>query len=513
MSKSPSARRRILTVVGILLLLAVALWLVCRRREPPAGGPGAVRSAQSALSPAERLKRAKRFAFDPTKLPPMTADEPAPVIDEIKLEKEEVCEGEENLITVKAHTVNGTDAFLHYTIAQGTGQSVPVRVWTATMASRRDTDAGPKAKDEPVPAPQPVLVQVFGRNNVVTTVNSPPFLVKKCRSTRFPEIRTSLVLNTAATFEISVKVNDIAARGLEARMPRPFQPVSYVWDFGDGTTETSTSPVTVHSYEQRPQDTLYAHFTITVQVTGHDGEKVVGRHSFQLLNPVFETLASTGILIIMTSYNPRYPELVDGWVQQGVRIWHTRPEHVTVEKVTMVRYFKPAEGVPESATETGDVYALLGGKEIPPGPGLEIAVRQKAQGGGPDWLHVTYILEGWTVEGWPAQGRFSVMKPPPLPTKEDHQPVSEMMRRKILRAREILGKDVVNIEDIWRLEKEGQFDDIPPTGEPPEDSKEALGPGPPGVLEPSIAPPPREKGKDQDKKPDGGKDKGEGEKR
>jgi len=99
MSKSPSARRRILTVVGILLLLAVALWLVCRRREPPAGGPGAVRSAQSALSPAERLKRAKRFAFDPTKLPPMTADEPAPVIDEIKLEKEEVCEGEEEAIT------------------------------------------------------------------------------------------------------------------------------------------------------------------------------------------------------------------------------------------------------------------------------------------------------------------------------------------------------------------------------------------------------------------------------
>ena len=39
-----------------------------------------------------------------------------PVIDDITVEKPSVCSGEENLITVKAHTTTGTDELLHYVI-------------------------------------------------------------------------------------------------------------------------------------------------------------------------------------------------------------------------------------------------------------------------------------------------------------------------------------------------------------------------------------------------------------
>src|SRR5690349_488437 len=45
----------------------------------------------------------------------VVADAKAPVIDEVVLEKSEVCEGEENLVTVKAHSPDPEDdPFLHY---------------------------------------------------------------------------------------------------------------------------------------------------------------------------------------------------------------------------------------------------------------------------------------------------------------------------------------------------------------------------------------------------------------
>ncbi|HYW87021.1 MAG TPA: hypothetical protein VFB50_04580, partial [Chloroflexota bacterium] len=52
----------------------------------------------------------------------------APIIDAVLVEKPSVCEDEENLITVKAHTREGRDdAYLHYFIGYGTGQSFPLQ--------------------------------------------------------------------------------------------------------------------------------------------------------------------------------------------------------------------------------------------------------------------------------------------------------------------------------------------------------------------------------------------------
>jgi hypothetical protein len=55
-------------------------------------------------------------------------------------------------------------------------------------------------------------------------------------------------------------------------------------------------------------------------------------------------------------------------------------------------------------------------------------------------------------------GSFSVMRPPPRPTADNSQPVTRPeLKAKILAAREILGRDVVTDDDLWRLEREGRF--------------------------------------------------------
>src|SRR5688572_886802 len=69
------------------------------RAAPKASAPEAPPSARRAASAAAASKRAP-------------ADDPAPLIDAVEVEKPEVCAGEENLITVRSHTTNGTDAYL-----------------------------------------------------------------------------------------------------------------------------------------------------------------------------------------------------------------------------------------------------------------------------------------------------------------------------------------------------------------------------------------------------------------
>jgi hypothetical protein len=58
-------------------------------------------------------------------------------------------------------------------------------------------------------------------------------------------------------------------------------------------------------------------------------------------------------------------------------------------------------------------------------------------------------------------GNFALMRPPPRPTPQGHTPVIDpVLKAKILRARELLNKQFVTDEDIWRLEREGLMTDL-----------------------------------------------------
>ena len=65
-------------------------------------------------------------------------------------------------------------------------------------------------------------------------------------------------------------------------------------------------------------------------------------------------------------------------------------------------------------------------------------------------------------------GSFSVMRPPPRPTADNSRPVVDpTLKAKILAAREILGKDTVNDEDLWELERQGRFASLALPGDAP----------------------------------------------
>jgi hypothetical protein len=369
------------------------------------------------------------------------ADPAAPVVDEVTVEKTEVCEGEENLITVRAHTPDGTDPYLHYAIGGRLGPRVPVRSWIA------DDGEAPKLQ-----------VQVFGKNNVVTTVDVPSFTVKPCKPKRMALITSNLRANTWSEFDLEVKLIENPAPDNASFVP--FQPRRYEWTFGDGEKATTEVPYVTHNFENRKQDAMFSNLLIEVKVYGNDEQPVLGRTSIQLLNPAFEDLATKGVVTLLVQLTPRFPELGDdGVVRQKVRMFHMRDRPVFIHNAQVFRHLmaNPTGASPQSVV---DPSSLLGTSIIPPGRGIEFEVKLDTNNE-PDVFSLEHAVEGKDSEGLPARGTFSVMRPPPKPTKQKSDPVVDpMLKAKILAARKLLNRPYVTDEDLWALERQGKFADI-----------------------------------------------------
>src|SRR5262249_43249556 len=142
--------------------------------QSPARKPGPAVKTPAQIAPA-----------DPTPGRP-----PPPVIDEITVEKEEVCEGEENLITVKAHTLDGTDADLQYFIGEGRGSSVPIRSY------RPPAGASPVKKK----------IVVRAGTNPAVTVDVPDFKVKDCKPQRNLLVGYRPVANAPDEYEFQARL-------------------------------------------------------------------------------------------------------------------------------------------------------------------------------------------------------------------------------------------------------------------------------------------------------------------
>lgn len=430
----PRLRFRIAVALALVALVALLIFLLLGRKKPEKQRTA---SSPPAETTGPRISHGRVPSPPPPpgpveRVPPSEEAEPLPVIDEITVEKEEVCEGEENLVTVRAHTVNNTDPWLRYMIGRETGQQIPIK---ALM------DDGQQVQQQ---------ILVFGRGGVATTAQVPPFVVKDCRQERGVLVAFQVMPNTWGRFEFWAK---IATTNPDAPT---FAPASYEWDFGDGAFESTSGPIVEHDFESRPQDTLVSNYLVTVEVISNDGQKLVGRRGVEMFNPAFENLHDKGFVVLMTAMTPRFPVMgEDGLVEQKVHIWHHRPDPVRITEIKVMRYYIDSSDY--APLELGNIEQLLGGSTIPPGSGIEATFTFDA-GVQKDISHVTYWLEGWSAESYPVRGSVSIMRPPGKPTKKDHEPVvNPELKEKIIAARKILGKEFVTDEDIWRLEREGRL--------------------------------------------------------
>ena len=376
-------RKRAWKAAALAAVLLLATCAILRTRRPAPLPSPTVQATAATDSPARETR---------VQSPPQRPAEPPqpPVIDSITVEKDEVCEGEENLVTVRAHTSDGNDAFLHYQVGSTRGSPVALRSYL--------DDRG---------KPTFQRVTVFGKNNVATSAEMPSFRVKRCADAVTVVIEHRLRPNTVAEFEFDARIIRMDSHGSDAGAPS-FRPRKFVWSFGDGAQEESQEPQRTHDFAARSQDTLYSHLLVKVKVIGDDARELEGRDALELLNPAFEAYAYKGIVLLFAELEPRFPVLSPGGVvDQGVRLWHTRPEVLSIGKVSVTT--RRVDGQ-RSPPEYPPVGSVLGSALIPPGRGLDfhLALDTRAE---PDTLSRDYYVEGHTADGLPVRGTFSVMRP------------------------------------------------------------------------------------------------------
>lgn len=417
------AKKRSVLVGGAALAL---LWLL-RPNEPPRPAIAAPAASSPAPPPPPVTYQAP--------LPPPTPG--GPIIDAVVLEKTELCEGEENLVTIRAHSPDPKDdVHLHGVVDGIPGMRAPI-------VARKNRASG-----------VPPVVMVFGRGDARAMAAIPPFTVKDCTAPHSLAITYALSLNTAAEFVFDARITS-------ASSVSPFNATSYFWEFGDGTSATTVEPHVVHDYSKRPQEAVYSNLLVQVTALSAD-DTLVGRKAIQIRNPEFANLEYAGIVTLVTELTPRFPTITDGRVVQGIRLWHHRPQPVRIDRIRTRRNSL----VPNTPPVMGEVpvASVLGTTTIPPS-GLSIRLTLDVAAD-PDVLSVDYILTGKSAEGLPVESTFSVMKPP-TPTKEKSTPVEDpQMVAMILKAREVLGKEYVTDEDLMALKNKGVFKEFKPA--PPE---------------------------------------------
>jgi hypothetical protein len=439
--------RRRWIAAAATLAAALSIWLLFGRRSDSQATEARAATDRGAGGAMFASNAARRGYHSSKDARAVTAQAKAPIIDEVALEKPSVCEGEENLVTVKAHAPDPEDEpFLHYMIGGSKGMTVPVR----GVAEAGVLDH--------------IKVVAFGRNGAATTVDLPRFEVKPCRVDHQLFVSSRLLPNATGDFEFSAHLRSVDAS-------KRFEPVRYVWKFGDGSSSETSVPVETHDFTHRPQTSLATTFVVSCTAYAKTGEIVEGRIAIELNNTAFETLAYKGIVLVLGELDPRFPEpSPSGTSTQRVRLWHTHSQPVRIERLERMKLVLGKDHREEEVS-----LDALGVSVIAPGQVVETRPFHFDGEELPDVYALEYHVEGTTADGWPARGNFAIMRPAKPPTPTDHTPVIDaVLTAKILRARELLGKQYVTDEDIWRLEREGLMNDLkiepntrPPPAPPP----------------------------------------------
>jgi hypothetical protein len=378
-------------------------------------------SPAASVHTAERAWRTNVVASPPGPRRARTEPEPAPIVDQVSVEKSTVCAGEENLLRIKAHTVNGTDAYLHYVVDGHAGNPVPLRFF--------------RADDGPMPARK---ITVFGRGNVATTVDVPEVRVNDCGDFPLVMVRHRLLANSDDQYQLSVRLS---------HAPKDFRAEAYEWDFGDGSSQKTAEPIVRHAYEPKARG-IYVRFLVDVAVVSAEGKRLRGRSALELLNRAEQVRLERGVVLIQAELTPRFPVVdADGTLHQRVRLFHQADEAVTIHGIVLERSGS------QQSREKVEPGAVLGSASIPPGRGLEVEFTLPKRD--PHVGALTYSLQG-RAGASPARGAFSLMWPPEPPTREHSEPVtSPELKAKIVGAQRILGKPFVTAEEIHELESRG----------------------------------------------------------
>lgn len=324
-------------------------------------------------------------------VPPRPTDPAAPIIDEIRVAKDVVCDGESNLVHVRAHTTDGHDADLLYRIPTGvglggeTGPALPV-VFVSSMA-----DYGAYTWPD-------VLVFDRGPHGTsappMTRAKLPGVLIRPCR---YPELRIDArgVMNADSTFSFQAS----------AHQADGFAPVTYHWDFGDGTSEDTTGPVATHDYWRMPETTAIVQLLVQVMATDARGQTLTGYLPIDWPSMDLEYPRSYGQRYVHSEMIGDRSVDASGVVYQDWLLWHHEDGPVVLDRAAL-----SPDDVPFDISLAATVPGAPGGPvTVPPGEQLRVTVRHDFSGDPADLTCVNIDLRNGDPQ--PAVAHVVVFEP------------------------------------------------------------------------------------------------------
>ena len=420
-----SRKRRLVASTALAIAVVALAWCGSRHTSSTATVATTSRSTTTAAASAPAVPFLATQPLDP---------EANVVIDGVDIEKTELCAGEENLITVRAHATKPELAGeLRILIDGELGDRVAVRPFNYLT-----------------PAGVPPHVTAFVDPDHPIEVEIPKFVVRKCDRKPSLTIEHRAMSNLPDHVELSARVSGDAT----------FRPVRYRWEFGDGTTSVTDTPIVEKSFRDREQHELLSYMLVSCEAEAANGERVLGRETLALRNDAYDNLRRLATVTLEFD-KPRFPQVNGaGVVEMPVRVWHRYPEAVTITELHELRVDResaPGAGDAKQQERTIAVDTILPASRISPsGSTFTARLDTKAD---PKLAYVTYRFVGTTDNGLAVAGELSVMRPTDLPTRDHHIPVTDgKLAAKIVAAQRILGQQYVTDEDIWRLEREGKLD-------------------------------------------------------
>ncbi len=263
-------RARVLKTTAVCAFIAAVCILVVRRtgRKPslPKDSPssvGYVSDPGHSVS-LSRIWQALPADFPrPTEHVTFTRGHPNPIIERVRVDKLEVCVGEENVAHPDIHTVDDTDADLRISLTGAgflgmgaTGRKLPFRFLMPMD-----------------PSTLPVVI-VEGPNGTHAEQRLPYVKVKDCTA--------------AAPLLIDVKqVPDHGPDVFAFQATGAPQGPALLWDFGDGARVTTSEPRVEHDYHGRQQRGRFSDFLVTVQSRDSAGDSHSGSRTIELFNRAY----------------------------------------------------------------------------------------------------------------------------------------------------------------------------------------------------------------------------------
>jgi hypothetical protein len=348
-------RRRSLVVLVVVIVIGIVIWFRPHDRvTASSSSPAAVQV--SVPRPSHRIAASEMSADDRPELPFH--------ITGIEVEKSVLCRGEQTVVRMTGTHEDPAEQLLLQPLINGSpGWEAPIHL------------------NERVPGRYPVTVILRGRPGDPDPGQTKTFYVelKDCVAPFNIKLRSTPIDHLLDTYSFEAAV--VSGPAYDKRIstdwmglpPPPLSPVdvdSYLWELGDGTSETTREPTIRHRYpseEERPEGEATHAYFVRVSALDRSGQLMGSAGDVVVLRNTYRELALLYKRIQLRADNPPLAQPGRGQGRIAITLKNLDPSETAILEELEVKLLDCTAEMNVLSTSTRTTAAMALPSRVPPG--------------------------------------------------------------------------------------------------------------------------------------------------